>query len=230
MNKNQNTCDPAVCFLCGNCMPQWIPSIETYKKTIQVKKGEKLFSEREPVKGIYFLKKGSFKIHMNWEAGKQMIIRFARQGDLIGHRGLGDETRYPVSATAIENATVCFIEKDFFQQTLAVNPAFTYKLITFYSNELQDAEKRIRNLALMDVKGRIADTILMLSRVFGQNDEGYINITITRQDMATYAGTIYETFFKISNEFVKQKIIRYSGKNVKILKHARLQEYAKQVV
>lgn len=227
MNKNQNSCNPGVCFLCMHCIPEWIPSIEAYKKTIHLKKGKKLFAEGEPVKGIYFLKKGSLKIHMLWEADKQMIIRFAKEGDIIGHRGLGGDALYPVSATAIENAVVCFIERNFLMQTLAVNPSFTYKLITFYSDELQEAERRIRNLALMDVRGRIADTILMLYKTFGQEDEGYINITITRQDMASFAGTIYETFFKITNEFVKQKIIRYSGKKIKILKIARLQEYAR---
>ena len=79
----------------------------------------------------------------------------------------------------------------------------------------------------MDVKGRIADAFIMLYNRFGVDDEGYINITLTRQDIASFAGTIYETFFKIASEFVKQKIIHYSGKRIKILKMPRLQEYAK---
>lgn len=227
MNKSLNICDRNVCFLCRHCIPEWTPSIETYKKTVHLKKGEKLFTEGEHVKGIYFLKRGKIKIHKSWETDKQMIIRFAKEGDVIGHRGLGADALYPVSATALENVVVCFIERNFLLQTLAVNPAFTYKLVMFYADELQDAEKRIRDLALMDVRGRIADTLLMLYKRFGLDDEGYIHITLTRQDMASFAGTIYETFFKITNELVKQKIIRYAGKKVKILKITRLQEYAK---
>ncbi|WP_196990043.1 Crp/Fnr family transcriptional regulator [Panacibacter microcysteis] len=92
------------------------------------------------------------------------------------------------------------------------------------------AEKSIRDLALMDVKGRVADTLFMLYKKFGQDDEGYNNITLTRQDMASFAGTIYETFFKITNELVKQKIIRYAGKLVKLLKPIKLQEFAKMTV
>lgn len=227
MGKNLHSCEPNNCFLCGHCIPEWRPSIEAFKKTLLIKKGAKLFTEGEPMKGIFFLKHGRFKIHKQWDADKQMIIRFAKEGEIIGHRGLGEETYYPITATALENAQVCFIERNFFIQTLAVNPSFTYKLIMFYADELQSAEKRIRDLALMDVKGRIADTLLMLYKKFGQDDEGYINITITRQDMASFAGTIYETFFKISNELVKQKIIRYNGKRVKLLKLTKLQEYAK---
>jgi CRP-like cAMP-binding protein len=227
MNANQNSCNPEVCFLCKYCISEWIPSIEQYKTTIKLKKGELLFREGDPVKGIYFLKKGKLKVYKFWEENKQMIIRFAKEGDVIGHRGLGNNTTYPVSATALEDVIVCFIERNFFLQSLQVNPAFTYNLMMFYSDELQDAEKRIRDLALMDVKGRIADAFIMLYNRFGVDDEGYIDITLTRQDIASFAGTIYETFFKIASELVKQKVIRYSGKRIKILKISRLKEYAK---
>jgi CRP/FNR family transcriptional regulator len=227
MKMIQNNCDPQVCFLCKSCISEWIPAIEQYKTTLRLKKGEQLFKEGDSVKGIYFLKHGKLKVHKHWEGDKEMIIKFAKQGEVIGHRGLGSNTIYPVSATALENIVVCFIERNFFLQTLQVNSAFAFKLMMFYSDELQDAEKRIRDLALMDVKGRIADAFLMLYNRFGIDDDGYIDITLTRQDIASFAGTIYETFFKIASEFVKQKIIRYSGKRVKLLKISKLQEFAK---
>ncbi|QEC66362.1 Crp/Fnr family transcriptional regulator [Panacibacter ginsenosidivorans] len=227
MKTIQSSCDTSTCMLCRYCIPEWVPSIERYKKTIRFNKGEQVFKEGESVKGIFFLKEGKIKVHKLWETDKQMIIRFAKPGDVIGHRGLGNNTSYPVSATALENIAVCFIERNFFLQTLQVNPAFNLKLMMFYSDELQDAEKRIRDLALMDVRGRIADTFLMLYNRFGTDDEGYINILLTRHDIASFAGTIYETFFKIAAELVKQKIIRYSGKKVKLLKMEKLQILAK---
>ena len=115
------------------------------------------------------------------------------------------------------------LKRSFFLRSVQVNPEFALQLMIFYSDELQDAEKRIRDLALMDVRGRIADTFLMLQKKFGVDDEGFINVTLTRQDVASFAGTIYETFFKIADEFVKQKVIRYSGKRLKILKPAKLE-------
>ncbi|HVX28633.1 MAG TPA: Crp/Fnr family transcriptional regulator [Parafilimonas sp.] len=210
-------------------MPEWIPSIEKYKKTIRLKKGEQLFNEGDAVKGIYFLKRGKLKVHALWGADKQMVIRFAKEGDVIGHRRLGNDTTYPVSATALEDITVCFIETKFFLQSIQVNPGFALQLMMFYADELQEAEKRIRDLALMNVKGRIADTFLMLQKRFGVDGEGFINITLTRQDIASFAGTIYETFFKVADELVKQKVIRYSGKRLKILKSSKLESFLKIV-
>ena len=223
---NANDCDPDICFLCKHCISEWIPSIQQFKKTIRLKKGEQLFTEGDAVAGLYFLKKGKLKVHKLWERNRQMVIRFAKEGEVIGHRGLGSDTVFPVTATALEEATVCFIERSFFLCTVQLNPEFALQLMIFYADELQDAEKRIRDLALMDVRGRIADTFLMLQKKFGVDSEGFIDITVTRQDVASFAGTIYETFFKVVNEFAKQKIICYSGKRVKILKPSKLKSYS----
>src|SRR6478735_4887213 len=225
--KNNKDCNPEICFLCRHCLKEWIPSIEQFKTTFYLKKGEQLFKEGDAVKGIYFLKKGKLKVHKLWALDRQMVIRFAKEGDVIGHRGLGSDTLYPVTATALEDATACFIERSFFLRSVQVNPEFTLQLMIFYSDELQDAEKRIRDLALMDVRGRIADTFLMLQKKFGVDDEGFIDVVLTRQDVASFAGTIYETFFKIADEFIKNKIIRYAGKRLKILKPAKLETYSK---
>ena len=64
----------------------------------------------------------------------------------------------------------------------------------------------------MDVKGRIADTFLMLQNRFGTDEAGCINIELTRQDIASFAGTIYETFFKVVSEMARGKIIKITGK------------------
>jgi len=208
-------------------LKEWVPSIEQFKTTVHLKKGEQLFKEGDAVKGIYFLKKGKLKVHKLWAEDRQMVIRFAKEGDVIGHRGLGSDTVYPVTATALENITACFIERSFFLRSLQVNPEFALQLMIFYADELQDAEKRIRDLALMDVRGRIADTFLMLQKQFGVDSEGFIDITLTRQDIASFAGTIYETFFKIAAEFAQQKIIRSAGKRLKLLEPAKLETYSK---
>ena len=94
----------------------------------------------------------------------------------------------------------------------------------FYANELQTAERRIGNLVHFDVKSRVAETLLMLKKDFSENGEGYINITLTKQDLASYAGTTYETFFRMITELEKEKIVRLSGKDIAILKEKRLEK------
>jgi CRP/FNR family transcriptional regulator len=224
MRKYPQICDVQSCFLCSGCLPEWREAIAQYKNNTRFRKGAVIFNEGDPVTGMFFVYSGKVKIHMKWGQEKELVVRFAREGDIIGYRGLGKELVYPVSATALEEAVVCFVEIAFFESTLKVNPSFTYELMKFYANELQEAERRIRNLVHMDAKGRIAETLLMLKRTFGVNKNGFIDITLTKQDIASYCGTTYETFSRIAGELERNKIIRTSGKNVAIVKERQLHE------
>jgi len=64
----------------------------------------------------------------------------------------------------------------------------------------------------------------MLKRTFGVNKSGFIDITLTKQDIASYCGTTYETFSRVAAELERNKIIRTSGKNVAIVKEQNLRE------
>jgi len=189
------------------------------------KKGKSIFSEGEMVMGIYFIYEGWVKIHKQWTHPKELIIRFAKSGDIIGHRGIGGDKTYPVSATAMEDVSICFVPADFLETSLRANPILTYELMQFYAAELQLAEKRMRDLAHMEAKGRIAGALLDIEQLFGSNGDGHISISISRQDIASFAGTTYETVFKLFNEFKQQKIISTDGKFIRILDPEKLREH-----
>jgi CRP/FNR family transcriptional regulator len=186
------------------------------KETWIFKKGKTIFREGESVEGIYFMYSGWVKIHKQWTHPKELIVRFAGPGEILGHRGLGDKKTYPVSATALDDTTICFVSEDFLETCLRTNPILTYRLMQFYAEELQKAERRMRDLAHMEVKGRIAGALLDISNKFGTNKEGYISMAISRQDIASYAGTTYETLFKLFNELIENKLIATTGKYIKL--------------
>ena len=221
MKRGLNTCDLGSCFLCQNSMASWLPAIAAHKKNFRLKKGQPLFKENEKVQGIYFLYDGVIKVHKQW-GDKELILNFAKQGDIIGYRGLGNDKVYPVAATALVPATVCFIDLDFFETSLQANQQLTYQLMKFFANELQDAEKRMRNLAHMEVKGRLSETLLLLSKRFGRSKEGYIDILLSKQDLASFIGTTYETLFRVMSTLIREKVVKVTGKKIFLLNEAKL--------
>ena len=228
MKKNKNGCDLKSCFFCRLCLQEWAPAIEANRKTMHVKKGEVIFREGKEVTGVYFVNKGKIKVHKKWGNDKELIVRIANKGAIVGHRGLGSSTVYPVSGTAIEASVVCFIDIDFFKTTLKVNHAFTYELMMFFADELQESERKMRNLAHMSVKGRVAQALLALQEKFGLTEEGYIDIVLSRQDLASYTGTTYETLFRIINELVQDNAIKLSDKNIYVMDAEKLLSFTKQ--
>ena len=222
--KDYNTgCDLKSCYLCARCLKDWVPAVAQQKKTYKIKKGQSIFAEGEAVDGIYFVYSGAVKVHKRWDQEKEIITRFALSGDIIGHLGLGKKPVYPVSATALLPSSVCFIGLDFFNSTLKVNPGLTLDLLQFFANELQESQNMMRNLAHMSVKARIANTFILLKKQFGEDENGSIDIDLSRQDMASYSGTTYETLFKVINELSGTDKIRVIGKRINILDYDYLQ-------
>jgi len=203
-------------------MKEWLPAVKEHKKNFEYKKGELIFKEGDPVAGIYFIYKGKVKVHKKWGEDKELIIRFATDGGIFGHRGLGNDTVYPISATALETTTVCFIEKEFLLASLKVNHDLMFNLMMFYANELQESEKNMRNMAHMSVKGRVAIALLSLLNKFGTDEDGFIDLVLSRQDIASYAGTTYETVFRVLSDFTEDKLINASGKSIAILNEEKL--------
>ncbi|MFT3844587.1 MAG: Crp/Fnr family transcriptional regulator [Lacibacter sp.] len=199
-----------------------MPALEANRKHFHFHKGETIFCEGDEVKGMFFVNTGLVKVHKKWGEEKELILRFAKDGDIFGHRGLGNDTIYPVSATALTPTDVCYIDLPFFETTLKVNTEFLYHLMMFFASELKESEKRMRNLAHMPVRGRIANALLTLHKKFGTDDKGNIDIIISRQDLASYTGTVYETLFRSMNEMAEEKLIEFNGKKIKILKEQKL--------
>ncbi|MDB5086372.1 MAG: cAMP-binding domain of or a regulatory subunit of cAMP-dependent protein kinase, partial [Mucilaginibacter sp.] len=199
MKKNLIKCNADSCFLCKNCLPEWKHAIISHKNNFYVKKNEIIFKEGDPVKGIYFVLNGNVKVHKKWGSDKEIILRFANNGAIFGHRGMG-ESIYPVSATAIEEGILCYFDMDFFESTLKVNHDFTYKLMMFLTKDLQESENKMRNLAHMSVKGRVAQALMQLENQFGLTGDGFINVKLSRQDLASFTGATYETVFRVINE------------------------------
>lgn len=214
------------CFLCRLCSKEWLPAVELHRQNFHVNKGEVLFEEGSELTGIYFIYKGSFKVHKKWTDDKELIVRLATDGAILGHRGLGNDVYYPISATALEPSEVCFIDLGFFQATLKVNYQFLYELMMFFAGELKESEKKMRNLAHMPVKGRIAQALLSMQAKFGTTPEGFIDINLSRQDLASYTGTTYETVFRLMNELVQEGCITLSGKQICITNAELLNQHA----
>ncbi len=92
----------------------------------------------------------------------------------------------------------------------------------FFADDLQESENRMRNLAHMPVRGRLSQALILLENKFGKTEAGHINVYLSRQDIASYVGTTYETVFRLMNELVEEGLLKVEGKNITIQDHAKL--------
>jgi len=228
MKPDKKSCDGASCLLCRLSMREWLSAIQAHKKNFGYKKNDTLFREGDPVKGMFFVVEGVVKVHKHWGTEKDLIVRFAQKGEIVGHRGIGGpENIYPVTATAMGPVKVCYVDLEFFTASLRVNNELLYQLMLFYAKELQDAEKYMHGLAHMPVKTRLANVLLLIYRKFGTTAEGYINLPLTKQDLSECIGATYETTFRVLHELIADGLVKTEGKHLLLPNPIALAEQAK---
>ena len=228
MKESKRPCKLDTCAMCRFCLPEWLPAIDLHRRSYEVKKGELIFKEGDPVKHVYFVNSGAVKVHKQWGEEKELIVRFAKTGEIFGHRGLGESVVYPVSATAIQHSVLCVIEIDFFLSTLKVNTGYLYNLMLFFAEDLRISEQRMRDLAHKTVKARIATALLTLARKFGLTAKKCLSIPISRQDLASYTGTTYETVFRVLFELQDAGYVAMQGKDIALLDAENLAQLAEK--
>ncbi len=202
---------------------EWTQFIEFHQKKFEFDAGEVIIRQGEPFNGIYAIVEGKVKVVINDQDGDR-LVRLAANEDIIGHRGLGGDHRYPISAIALIPTTVNFISAEVFQVIAKTNPSFVYNLMMFLAEELRASEE---NQLMMPVLNRVARTLMMNYRSFGfDENSNRLSFTISRKDIATHASTTYESVIRTLADLAKRKVIALEGKAIAILDLERLKVLA----
>ncbi|MGE0562603.1 MAG: Crp/Fnr family transcriptional regulator [Flavobacteriales bacterium] len=180
-------------------------------------KGQVIFHEGNRINGIYCINKGKIKIFQIGAEGKEQIIRFAKEGDIIGYRALLSEEPLSASAATLEPATLCFIPKSQIFKILQDNPNFNFKMLKLLSHELGEAARIITDLAQKPVRERLAESLLLLKDTFDLDEEKNIQVKLSREELANIIGTATESVIRLLSEFKKDKLIDVDGRNIKLL-------------
>jgi CRP-like cAMP-binding protein len=216
--KNSNSCFSCVspnCFL-KLCSNEWIEKLNIKRTESLYKKGQYIFNAGDFVNGLYFVKHGKIKVVSSSMNDKEHIVRLATDGHLLGHRGFGGET-YPVSAIAMGDSVVCFVDNETITEAFFHNPNLTIKLMLFYSEELRAIEARISYLAQMTVRDKVAFALLYLKNIFGYISDGQtLNVAISRADIASICGTNEAQVVRNLSDFETEKLVAKDGKKIKI--------------
>jgi len=220
---------------CENCIVRQFNSLRAMSKeelkqvsdsktTKTIKKGESIFEEGEKLNGVYCVRNGVSKLSKLSPNGKDQIVKLATKGEVMGQRSIIAEESTNLSAIAVSDMEVCFIPKNSITTTLHKNPNFTMEVLRHMAHDLKEADDVIVNMSQKTVKQRIAEAFLYLKNNFGEDEEGFLKLTLSREDIANVVGTATESAIRIISEFKKKKMIHTSGKRIGISDQRKLQD------
>lgn len=193
-------------------------------KNFTFQKGELIFDDGEVSKGVYFILKGTVKLSKSGVYGKDQILRFIKEGDLIGYRSLLCGENFQAKAEAITEVESYFIPASIFLYLLERDPKICYAMLQKVAYELGESSNTITFLAQKTVRERLAETLLILEARLGTDPEGFIKIALTREEIANIMGTATESAIRLISEFKSDKLITVEGRNIRILDHEKLKK------
>ncbi len=200
-----------------------LKSVSDSKIIKKVKKGETLFNEGEHLNGVYCVKDGVSMLSKLSANGKNQIVKMATKGELLGQRSLVAGEQANLSAKALADMEVCFISKEQIANTLQNNPDFAVEVLRHMAHDLKAADEGFVNMSQKTVKQRLAATFLYLHQTFGADSEGFLVISLSREDIADVVGTATESAIRMISDFKKQGLIKTSGKKIGVLEEKKLQ-------
>ncbi len=185
------------------------------KNTIPCKKSQNIIIEGSPVHGLFFVYSGKVKVMNTGINGREQILRFAKSGEMIGQRGFSSQQFYPIGAVALENSVLCNFSMPVLSKMLQALPKLTYDFMVFYAEELNRSETKVRTFAHMTVREKVIDSLLYINRKFGQ-ENGFLDIRLSRKDIADFAGTTEEQVIRVISALKKENLLKTSGKKLGI--------------
>ncbi|WKS95627.1 Crp/Fnr family transcriptional regulator [Riemerella columbina] len=194
------------------------------KKILNFAKGDVLFDDGEPPKGVYFIEKGNAKLSKSGVYGKDQILRIIKKGDIIGYRSLLCNENFQAKAEAMTDLKVAFVPSEVFLQLLEADSRLSFMMLQKIAYELGESSNTITFLAQKTVRERLAEILLLLELKIGTDPEGFIKISLTREEIANLIGTATESAIRLISEFKNDHLIEVEGRNIKIINHDKLKK------
>ena len=212
-----NSCTIRTHPLFRHLVEQELQEIMLNKITETYKRGSIVYQQGNRMKGFCCVQSGIIKIYQTGFDGKEQIIRFAKPGDIIGYRSVVSNEPACTSTEVIEEAVLCHIPTEILLNLVKTNGNFAVELMKLICKELGEANSYITDIAQKTVKERLAEILIHLDDEFGEDSQGILKISLTREELSNIVGTATESIIRLLSEFKSHGYIEINGRKIKIL-------------
>ena len=192
-------------------------SIERSAELMDFKRHEIIYREGESPNHLYLVTSGAVKVYREGVCGRYQIMRMLGVGSFFGYRASLAQEPYVTGAAAFASATLCAIPMNLIRIAMQNHPEVLNFFVKELATDLGIADKRMVSLTQKHIRGRMAESLLTIRDVFGVDVEGFIDLDITRQELADYSNMTISNSIRIISAFVSEGLITVKGKRLKLL-------------
>lgn len=187
------------------------------------KRKELIFMEGQTPSDLYFIERGQVKTYKVNYDGKELITGIHREGEFLGFVPLLEDKIYNENAEVQEDSKITIIPKTDFITLIYSSKDIARKFIKMLSNNIEEMENRLLDIAYQSVRQRVANALLRMSQRFADTNKDGL-ITIARKDISNIVGTATESLNRTLADFKEEGLIEITGEGLKLVDIPRLEK------
>lgn len=172
-------------------------------------------NEGDLTDSLYVILAGKVKVYLGDESGKELILDVKGPGQYFGEMVL-DEGPRSASVMTMEPSQFAVISRTDFKNFLLKHPNISLHVITSLIRLARGLNENVKNLAMLDVYGRVARMLLDLA----VEQDGHMVITgkLTQREMANRVGASREMINRILRDLTTGGYIKVEVGRITIQK------------
>jgi CRP/FNR family transcriptional regulator, cyclic AMP receptor protein len=169
------------------------------------KRGELIVEQGTKSNALFILLNGRARVLTADSRGREVILAVLQPGDYVGEMSLIDNEPHSATVRAEVQTDMLVLGRNEFSRCLPDSSSLSYAILRGLVARLRNADRQIESLALLDVYGRVARTLLDMS----EEEKGLkiIRGKVSRQDMAKVVGASREMVSRVMKDLEDKGVI-----------------------
>ena len=176
----------------------------------------------------WMLKEGKVRIYKEGVGQRQQIIRLLKPYDIFGYRACIAGDAYNSSASAFEDCVAYRMPREAFLHLVRSNGALCYEIMQTMAQDLAIAEIQTVNLTQKHIRGRLAESLLLLLKNYGYEEDGKtLAMLLPREDLANMSNMTTSNAIRTLSQFAQEGLVEINGRRIQILDEKELEHISR---
>lgn len=180
------------------------------------RKKQVIYQEGNRPSRLYYVQKGKVKTYKTNEDGKDLVIGLHNEGDFLGYVALLEGSSYNETAEAMEETELVIIPREDFEKLINNSQEVARKFIMLLAHNVTEKEEKLLGLAYNSLRKKVAEALMILHKKYK------MPIDISRENLATIAGTATESLIRTLSDFKSEKLVDIRDGAIVILNEKKL--------
>ena len=202
--------------------------VSQHIETARYARNEMIHYDGDPSTFVGMLLRGKIRIYKEGVGQRQQIIRLLKPYDIFGYRACIAEGPYNSSASAFEDCVIYRLDREYFNRLVRENGTLCFEVTRMMARDLAISEIRTVNLTQKHIRGRLAESLLLLLKNYGYEADGRtLAMNLPREDLANMSNMTTSNAIRTLSQFAQEGLLIINGRTLKILNEKELEHISR---